>query len=181
MNRASNAYRDCVIVVTEGKYFFRPYGWPFPKFSPFLDIFNFYISEFMEKGQWNAITNKYKALPQVCPDMSGSPIEFPNCIAAFIVLVCGSILAFLLFCFEFAMKPFDHKLDPIRRKFGDHSAGDDDEEDSDPIKAMDREQLELTINKQRDAIHHMKMELAMYQKTSAQEQFFQNTNKPGFE
>ena len=28
-----------------------------------------------EKGQWNAIQNKYKELDQVCPDMSGSPIE----------------------------------------------------------------------------------------------------------
>ena len=40
-------------------------------------------------------------------------------------------------------------------------------EEYDPIKAMDREQLELTANKQFHYIQGMKMELAMYQKTSA--------------
>ena len=167
--RATKAYQDCLIVVTEGKYFTRPYGWPFPKFSPFVDIFNFYISEFIEKGQWNAIVKKYSPLPQVCPDMSGTAIEFSNVISAFLILICGAILAFLLFGIEFAMKPFDHLLDGIRRQLGDRA---DDHEESDPIKAMDREQLELTINKQRDAIQNMKMELAMYQKTS-KSQFFQ--------
>ena len=164
-NRASNAYRDCVIVVTEGKYFFRPYGWPFPKFSPFLDIFNFYISEMFEKGQWNAIQNKYNPMDQVCPDMSGSPIEISGCIAAFIILVCGAILAFLLFGMEFCVKPFDNLLDPIRKNLGDHA--DDGGEEYDPIKAMDREQLELTVNKQFHYIQDMKVELAIYQKTSA--------------
>ena len=28
-----------------------------------------------EKGQWNAIQKKYEEMDQVCPDMSGSPIE----------------------------------------------------------------------------------------------------------
>ena len=28
-----------------------------------------------EKGQWSAIQKKYEEMDQVCPDMSGSPIE----------------------------------------------------------------------------------------------------------
>ena len=128
--------------MTKGKYFTRPYGWPFPKFSPFLDIFNFYISEFIEKGTWNAIVNKYKAPPQVCPDMNGKPIEFANCFTAFIILICGAILAFLLFGLEFAMKTFDQ---------------------FDPIKTMEMKQLESTINQQQYALKQMKMELAIHQ------------------
>jgi hypothetical protein len=93
-----------------------------------------------------------------------------GCIAAFLILVCGAILAFLSLIMEFVAKPFDHFLDPIRKKLGDHSG--DNEEELDPIKIMDRETLELTVNKQRDAIQQMKMELAMYRKTS-QSQFFQ--------
>ena len=93
-----------------------------------------------------------------------------GCIAAFVILVAGAILAFLSFGMEFVAKPFDHLLDPIRIKLGDHSG--DNEEELDPIKTMDRETLELTVNKQRDAIEHMKMELAMFRKTS-QSQFFQ--------
>ena len=149
--------------MTKGKYFTRPYGWPFPKFSPFLDIFNFYISEFIEKGTWNAIVNKYKAPPQICPDMSGKPIEFANCFTAFIILICGAILAFLLFGLEFAMKPFDHILNGIRKKLGNSAT---DHHRFDPIKTMDRDQLESTVNQQQYAMRQMKMELAMYQKTS---------------
>ena len=153
-----------MIVVTEGKYFTRPYGWPFPKFSPFLDIFNFYISEKIEKGNWNAITNRYKPKPQICPDMSGKPIEFPNCFTAFLILICGVILAFLLFGLEFAMKPFDPIFDVIRKNLGDKS-------NKDQIRAMDRDQLEFIVNSQKDAMHRMKKELAMYKKTSNSQYF----------
>ena len=129
-------------MVTEGKYFTRPYCWPFPKFSPFLDIFNFYISEFIEKGTWNAIINKYGSQPQVCPDMSGKPIEFANCFTAFLTLICGAILSFLLFGLEFVMKPYDEILDGFRNTFGDHNGENRDQFDA--IRGMDRDQLEYT-------------------------------------
>ena len=80
--------------------------------------------------------------------------------AAFLILVCGATLSFLSFCMEFVVKPFDHFLDPIRRKLGDHT--DDNREELDPIKTMDREALGLTVNKQRDAIQQMKIEISMY-------------------
>ena len=80
--------------------------------------------------------------------------------AAFLILVCGATLSFLSFCMEFVVKPFDHFLDPIRRKLGDHSV--DNREELEPIKTMDRETLELTVNKQRDAIQQMKIEISMY-------------------
>jgi hypothetical protein len=153
-----------LIVVTEGKYFTRPYGWPFPKFSPFLDIFNFYISEKIEKGNWDAITNRYAPKPQICLDMSGKPIEFPNCFTAFLILICGVILAFLLFGLEFAMKPFDLIFDVIRKNLGDKS-------NKDQIRAMDRYQLEFTVNSQKDAMNQMKTKLAMYKKTSKSQYF----------
>ena len=105
-----------MIVVTEGKYFTRPYAWAFQKNSPFLDIFNFYISEFIEKGQWNAIVNKYTARPQVCPDMSGMPIEFANCFTAFGCLVVGGILGIVVLGCEFIVKygGLDHLVDIVR-------------------------------------------------------------------
>ena len=157
-----------MIVVTEGKYFTRPYGWPFPKFSPFLDIFNFYISEKIEKGNWDAITNRYAPNSQICLDMSGKPIEFPNCFTAFLILICGAILAFLLFGLECAMKPFDQILDGIRKNLGDKSNKD---QQFDQIRAMDRYQLEFTLKSQKDAMNQMKMKLAMYKKTSKSQHF----------
>ena len=89
---STREYADCLIVATEGQYFMRPYAWPFPKFSPYLDAFNFYIGELIEKGQWNAIVKQYQPQPQVCPDMSGMPIEFANCFTAFLILIFGAIL-----------------------------------------------------------------------------------------
>ena len=148
-----------MIVATEGKYFKQPYGWPFPKFSPFLDIFNFYISEFIEKGSLDAITNKYAPKPQICPDNSGKPIDFSNCFTAFLILISGTVLALLLFGLEFATKPFDHMLDGIRNKLGDTS---DDKKYFKSINGMDKDQMVFTINSQRDVINNMKMEFAMY-------------------
>ena len=57
-HRSSKEYRDCLIVETKGRYFTQPYAWAFPKHSPYLDVFNFYISQVIEKGQWNAIIAK---------------------------------------------------------------------------------------------------------------------------
>ena len=92
-------------MVTEGKYFKRPYAWTFQKHSPYLDIFNFYIQELIQKGQWNAIINKYQAQPQVCPDLSGMPIEFANCFTAFLCLIGGAFLGIILFSIEWALQP----------------------------------------------------------------------------
>ena len=84
--------------------------------------------------------------------------------SAFLILISGATLSFLLFGMEFVVKPFDHFLDPIRRKLGDYS--DDNMEELDPIKTMDRETLEFIVKKQRDAMQQMKMEVAMCRKTS---------------
>ena len=84
--------------------------------------------------------------------------------SAFLILISGATLSFLSFGMEFVVKPFDHFLDPIRRKLGDYS--DDNREELDPIKIMDRETLEFIVKKQRDAMQQMKMEVAMYRKTS---------------
>ena len=84
--------------------------------------------------------------------------------SAFLILISGATLSFLLFGMEFVVKPFDHFLDPIRRKLGDYS--DDNREELDPIKTMDRETLEFIVKKQKDAMQQMKMEVAMYRKTS---------------
>ena len=159
--RTSKEYQDCLIVATEGKYFKQPYGWPFPKFSPFLDIFNFYINEFIQTGSWDAITNKYEPKPQICPDKSGKPIEFSNCFTAFLILIVGAALALLLFGLEFATKPYDYMLDGMRKKVGDKS---NNEKEFNSINGMNKEQMAFTINYQRDVINNMKMVLAIYKR-----------------
>ena len=100
---ATNEFKNCEIVVTEGKYFLRPYAWAFQKHSPYLAAFNFYLQEFIEKGTWNQILGSYEPLPQVCPDMNGKPLEWPNVFTAFLFLIGGAVLALLCFAFEFVV------------------------------------------------------------------------------
>ena len=44
--------------------------------------------------------DQFESLPQVCPDESGKPLGFKNCISAFIVMIFGMSLAMVLLCIE---------------------------------------------------------------------------------
>ena len=68
-----------------------------------MAAFNFYLQEFIEKGTWNQILGSYEPLPQVCPDMNGMPLEWPNVFTAFLFLIVGAVLALLCFAFEFVV------------------------------------------------------------------------------
>ena len=80
----------------------RPYAWPFQKHSPYLDCFNFYLREFKEKGAWDAIKSKYESRPQICPNTSGMPIEFSSCFTAFLALIGGVFVAFIIMLIEYS-------------------------------------------------------------------------------
>ena len=98
--RGSKEFQDCLIVATEGKYNPKPVAWLFQKHSPYLDIFNFYMNEFIEKGTWNAIQSQYRDSPQICPKLSGKPIEITTCFTAFLTLIVGSSIALIIIPFE---------------------------------------------------------------------------------
>ena len=104
------------------------------------------------------ITDKYEPQPQACPQMSGKPMEFSNCFTAFLILICGGILAFVFIGLEFIIKPFDHILDGIRQNFG-YQVNDDDEFEN-------WDQLLSTVNAQRHLINQMRLESAMNKKSS---------------
>ena len=90
-----------MIVPTLGKYSKQEISWVFQKNSPYLNIFNFYFHKFKENGIWNSIEERYKIQPQVCPDLSGQPIEFSSCISAFLTLLLGFIISSFLMMIEF--------------------------------------------------------------------------------
>jgi hypothetical protein len=98
-------YKSCDIIDTKSQYFQVQYAWPFQKYSPYLDIFNFYIKGYKEKGIFGALSNRYQSSSPVCPDPSGMPIEFPNCFTAFLALMAGMAVSFLLMILEFGFKP----------------------------------------------------------------------------
>ena len=145
-------FQECKIIATEGKYFSRPNAWAFPKSSPYLDIFNFYITEVIQKGQWNAIVNRYMPRDQVCPDLSGKPIDFSSCVGAFAVLVSGFFVAFCIFVIE-QMKRFLNKVP---------KPGILDTKNLD-YKKMGRLELELSLENQRNIIKMMDVKLRLCQ------------------
>ena len=110
---STKEFAECVIVATEGRYFKRPFAWTFPKHSPYLEIFNFYISEVIENGQWNAIMKQYEPAPQICPDSSGKPMEMSSCISAFLVSLFGIVSSLLLLFLECSIKRFECTLQKI--------------------------------------------------------------------
>ena len=100
---SSKEFEECLIVATKTKYTGSPIAWAFPKNSPYLDIFNFYIYEFIENGQWDSIQNEYEPKPQVCLDLSGKPIEISITISAFLYLFGGLFFALIVWIFECAI------------------------------------------------------------------------------
>ena len=49
----------------------KPNAFAFQKDSPYLKLFNYYLNAMEEKGLTHQIKEKYKKLPQHCPDKSG--------------------------------------------------------------------------------------------------------------
>ena len=79
---------------------------------------------------------------QVCPDMSGMPIEFSNCFSAFMIMLFGTGLSFLLFLTEFLFKPKFHGVKEI-----------------DMVAEMDRAQLEYELRRARESIRKLKAQI----------------------
>ena len=100
MIRTYPEYKKCEIIAIPRKYNFQPLAFGFQKDSPYLDIFNFYLKEMIEKGVMKASSKKYEGLPQICPDLNGAPLGFESCFAAFLALILGLIMAFILMTIE---------------------------------------------------------------------------------
>ena len=77
-----------------------PVAWILQKDSPHTEIFNYYLLEFIEKGQWSSMQKKYMAGPQVCPDFSAQPIGFESACTPFLIFLIAIILTFGLLIFE---------------------------------------------------------------------------------
>ena len=142
-----------MIVATEGKYILRAYAWAFQKHSPYLDFFNFYLQEFNEKGAWDAIKSKYEARPQVCPDLSGMPIEFANCFTAFLALFAGICLAVVIMILECS------KIEGLEKLFSQNNGLYPEKLDA---SMMSSEAMKKTIDNQTDIIVNLQKQLMYF-------------------
>ena len=107
--RTLDAYINCKIVATPGKYDFKPYAFGFQKDSPFLPLFNYNLNEMKEKGSLKQIQVKYEPPPQICPDYSGKSLGVGSVFAAFAVLSSGAGIALILFGLEKLTQAFGMK------------------------------------------------------------------------
>ena len=104
-----DAYINCEILATPGKYDFKPHAYGFQKDSPFLPLFNYYLNEMIEKGSLKQIQVKYEPQPQVCPDYSGKSLGVGSVFAAFGVLFFGVGISAILFGLEKLTQAFGMK------------------------------------------------------------------------
>ena len=102
--RHTDAYKKCLIIPTKGQYMKKAIAWAFPKKSPFLNIFNLYFQKFKARGIWKGIKNRYRKLPQECPDLTVKSIGFDSCFTAFLILLIGFSFSFLIILIEFQKK-----------------------------------------------------------------------------
>ena len=109
LSRVFDAYINCKIVATPGKYDFKPYAYSFQKDSPFLPLFDYYLKEMKEKGSLKQIQVKYEPPPQICPDYSGKSLGVSSVFAAFGVLFFGVGIAMILFGLEKLTQSFGMK------------------------------------------------------------------------
>ena len=107
--RTLDAFINCKIVATPGKYDFKPYAFGFQKDSPFLSLFNYNLNEMKEKGSLKQIQVKYEPQPQICPDYSGKSLGVGSVFAAFGVLSSGVGIALILFGLEKLTQAFGMK------------------------------------------------------------------------
>jgi hypothetical protein len=99
-------YVNCEFVAIPAKYGFISNAYGFQKYSPYLDIFNYFIIQLKESGSYKKINIKYVSKPQICPDYSGKSLGFNSCVTMFLVILMGLGLGFLFLLIECHLKYF---------------------------------------------------------------------------
>ena len=107
--RTLDAYINCKILATPGKYNVKPLAYGFQKDSPFLPLFDYYLNEMKEKGSMKQIQVKYEPPPQTCPDYSGKSLGVSSVFSAFGVLFSGIGITMILFGLEKLTQAFGMK------------------------------------------------------------------------
>jgi hypothetical protein len=97
-------YLNCEFVAIPAKYALIPYAYGFQKDSPYLDLFNYFISQLQESGSYEKISRKYESPPQICPDYNAKSLGFESCVTMFLVILMGLGLGFLLVLLECLLK-----------------------------------------------------------------------------
>ena len=99
-SRTLEEFQKCRIIALPAKYNRQYYAMVLQKDSPYLALFNHYITIMREVGAIHQIAKKYEPKSPNCGVDIGKPLGFNNCIAAFLVPTLGLFLAMILFLLE---------------------------------------------------------------------------------
>ena len=160
--RTLDAFINCKIVATQGKYNYEPTAYGFQKDSPFLPLFNYYLNVIKEKGNVEQILRKYEPPPQICPNYSGKSLGFSSVFAAFGVLFSGVGIALILFGLEKLTQSFGMRWS-IFNSYGvvDH-----------PDEFYENDKLAL-LESRNNEIFLLKQEIIMLKRTNDEQSKFQ--------
>ena len=75
-------------------------GFSFPKNSPYLQLFDYYIIRLQERGILERIIKKHTPQPRDCNTSSAKAIGYESCFFAFLLLLLGSLFGIVLLIVE---------------------------------------------------------------------------------
>ena len=143
--RGRDAYVNCKIVATPGKYNYKHIAFGLQKDSPFLPLLNHVLNDMKEKGSFKKIQVKYEPSPQMCPDYSGKSLGVGSVFVSFGLLFVGVGITGILFGLEKLTHSFGIKWS-IFNSYGvvDHQ---DEFDESDTIALLASKSTEIVLLK----------------------------------
>ena len=88
-SRVSKEYTKCEVIALPKKYKLKYFALGLQKDSPYLGIFNYYLLEMIQTGTLEEIVRSYRALPQMCPNLTGRALGFNSLITPFFIMSAG--------------------------------------------------------------------------------------------
>jgi hypothetical protein len=98
--RQHEAYINCNIIDIGTPVYTSQLAWAVQKHSRFYGTFGYHITKLKEIGAIHRYYKTYEIERQVCPDYSGNPLSFKQCITAFTILVGGFCLCLIWLLLE---------------------------------------------------------------------------------
>ena len=75
-------------------------GFPFPRKSPYLDLFNAKLQQMSESGELQKIIVKHSKEDPDCETRKGMPLGFENIAIIFIIVIVGMLISSIIFTSE---------------------------------------------------------------------------------
>ena len=104
--RNTKEYEDCKLKKMDFSGTKAFIGFPFPKKSPYLDLFNAKLQQMFESGELQKIIVKHSKDDPDCETRKGMPLGFENIAIIFMIIIVGMFASSILFTSEWLFMQF---------------------------------------------------------------------------